>query len=197
MTPQERRGLAQSAEVRRLVAEDFGDVLALYQELMGELPVLQGAAGQQRFQMILDHPGTVMQGAVVHKEAVAQVRINDDGDGAGQPDNADDDRGDVAGTGPERVVSVATLHVHQNLTHGGRPYALIENVVTAQSWQHLGLARRVMRSLQDLAWQQDAYKIMLLTGKTADALGFYQSLGYRGDEKHGLVLRRGPLRRSR
>lgn len=187
-----RRRLARKAEIRRVVAADFVDVVSLYQELMGELPVLQGDAGRRRFQMILDHPGTVILGA-----AVEQARSNIHCDDPGRSGDASGGRIEDAPTSAGRVVSVATLHLHQNLTHGGRPYALIENVVTAQTWQHLGLARRVMNALRDLAWQQDAYKIMLLTGKTADALGFYQSLGYRGDEKHGLVLRRGPLRRPR
>lgn len=154
---------------RALAATDYDDLISLYRELMGKLPVLAGTQGYRRFEEILTHPGTHIIGAVA-------TGRNDGGQSAG------------------RVVSVATLHVLANLTHEGRPYALIENVVTLQSWRGQGLARQVMLHAQDLAWQRDAYKIMLLTGKAAGARAFYQKLGYRSDEKHAMTLRRAPLR---
>lgn len=156
-------------KTRVLRLTDYEDLLLLYGELMGELPVLTGEQGYRRFEEILADPGTQMIGAVVSDQNC---------------ENAD----------AERVVSVATLHVFANLTHGGRPYAPIENVVTLQAWRGQGLARKVMRHAHDLAWKRDAYKIMLLTGKAAGARGFYQKLGYQNDEKHAMTLRRAPLR---
>lgn len=84
--------------------------------------------------------------------------------------------------------SIATLHVLPNMTWGGRPYALIENVVTDEDWQGRGLGRAVMQAAIDDAWDQDAYKIMLMTGKTAQARGFYEKLGFDGGEKHAMTL---------
>ncbi|WP_254449086.1 GNAT family N-acetyltransferase [Thalassococcus sp. S3] len=92
------------------------------------------------------------------------------------------------------VGAMVTLHVLPNLTYGGRPYALIENVVTAQRFQMRGLGRRVMEAAIRSAWAQDAYKIMLLTGQTAGARGFYERLGFSADEKFGMTLRRVPTR---
>ncbi|MFT7594081.1 MAG: hypothetical protein ACI8R4_001399 [Paracoccaceae bacterium] len=43
-----------------------------------------------------------------------------------------------------QLVSMATLHVRPNMTFGGRPYALIENVVTLKSHRGQGLSRAVM-----------------------------------------------------
>ncbi|UUX51119.1 GNAT family N-acetyltransferase [Nisaea acidiphila] len=89
-----------------------------------------------------------------------------------------------------RMVSMATVHVMPNMTYGGRPYALVENVVTLKAFQGRGLGRGVMQSLIDTAWAAGAYKIMLLTGRRAKARGFYEKLGFNGDEKHGMILRR-------
>ena len=86
---------------------------------------------------------------------------------------------------------MATLHVLPNMTHGGRPYALVENVVTLATHRQRGFGRRVMEAIAQAAWAQDCYKIMLLTGRQNRAKGFYQSLGYDPDEKYGMVLRRG------
>ncbi|WP_193172862.1 GNAT family N-acetyltransferase [Nisaea nitritireducens] len=89
-----------------------------------------------------------------------------------------------------RIVSMATLHLMPNMTYGGRPYALVENVVTLTAYQGQGIGRGVMNALIDRAWAADAYKIMLLTGRRAEARGFYEKLGFDGDEKHGMILRR-------
>ncbi|UWQ75584.1 GNAT family N-acetyltransferase [Leisingera sp. M658] len=140
--------------------QDYGDLLCLYRELMGDLPVLSGSEGAAVLSRILALPGTCISVA----EAEGQV------------------------------VAAATLHVLPNLTHGGRPYALIENVVTLQAFQCRGFGRAVMTFAQDQAWAMDAYKIMLLTGKAAGVRGFYERLGYSGDDKHAMTLRRSPAR---
>ena len=69
--------------------------------------------------------------------------------------------------------AMATLHVLPNMTYGGRPYALIENVVTAKAHRGHGHARAVMEAVIQAAWAADAYKIMLLTGRARGAQGFY------------------------
>ena len=88
------------------------------------------------------------------------------------------------------IVSMATLHLMPNMTYGGRPYALVENVVTLKTHQGQGIGRGVMNALIDAAWAADAYKVMLLTGRRAEARGFYEKLGFDGDEKHGMILRK-------
>jgi GNAT superfamily N-acetyltransferase len=89
-----------------------------------------------------------------------------------------------------RIVSMATLHILPNMTQAGRPYCLVENVVTLQAYQGKGFGRGVLNSLIQAAWDSDAYKIMLLTGKARTAKGFYEKLGFVGDQKHGMILRR-------
>jgi GNAT superfamily N-acetyltransferase len=140
---------------------DFVDARALYVELVGDIPVPDGAAGEARFSEILSHPGTTVWGA----------------DCMGQ------------------VVSMATLHIIPNMTFDARPYAIVENVVTLRSHRGKGLGAGVMSAVIDAGWSANAYKIMLLTGKTLGARGFYEKLGFTDQDKYGMTLRRAPSRR--
>lgn len=94
----------------------------------------------------------------------------------------------------DHLVAMATLHVLPNMTQGGRPYALIENVVTHAAHRGTGQGRRVMTAVIDAAWNADCYKIMLMTGRSAEARGFYEKLGFGADEKWGMTIRRVPVR---
>jgi GNAT superfamily N-acetyltransferase len=146
--------------LRQATPPDYAALHALYTELAGTIPVIDGAQGQSRLAEILNHPGT-------------QIIV---ADLAGQP------------------VSAATLHVLPNMTFGGRPYALIENVVTQKAHQGRGLGRAVMGYAADQAWAAGCYKIMLLTGTALGARGFYEKLGYEGDSKQAMIMRRAPQR---
>lgn len=92
----------------------------------------------------------------------------------------------------DRIVSCATLHILPNMTYGGRPYCLAENVVTLKAYQGRGFGRMVMDTLRDAAWEANAYKIMLLTGQDRGSKGFYETLGYKADQKFGMILRQVP-----
>ena len=89
---------------------------------------------------------------------------------------------------------MVTLHILPNMTRGGRPYALVENVVTLAAYRGQGYGRRVMQAAIAAAWAADCYKIMLLTGKTSAARGFYDALGFSTEEQWGMSLRRIPVR---
>lgn len=93
------------------------------------------------------------------------------------------------------LVAMVTLHILPNVTQGGRPYALVENVVTHSDYRGTGQGRRVMQAAIAAAWAEDCYKIMLLTGRAASARGFYEKLGFGVDEKWGMTIRRAPVRR--
>ena len=146
--------IPKTALIRELVKGDFEDVLILYKELTGGLPVLDGDAGREMFAEILNKTNMVIIGAEVEGN----------------------------------IVSVATLHTHHNLTFGGRPYCLIENVVTLKSHQKRGLARQVMNALIEVAWKANACRVVLLTGKSLGASGFYEKFGFSKEEKFGMLL---------
>lgn len=92
------------------------------------------------------------------------------------------------------IVSMATLHMLPNF--GGRrtAYGLVENVVTLREFQGQGIGRAVIEKLLETAWAGGAYKVMLLTGIEAGARGFYEKLGFSGDSKIGMQIRKIPIR---
>lgn len=82
------------------------------------------------------------------------------------------------------IVSSCVCVIVPNLTHGLRPYALIENVVTHADYRKRGLASACLDFARELARKQDCYKIMLMTGsKEESTLRLYERVGYsRGDK---------------
>ncbi|MBW8882427.1 MAG: GNAT family N-acetyltransferase, partial [Asticcacaulis sp.] len=52
----------------------------------------------------------------------------------------------------EEVVATCTLVVIPNLTRGGTPYALIENVVTHAAYRHRGFGKAVLNAATEAAW---------------------------------------------
>jgi len=90
-----------------------------------------------------------------------------------------------------QIVSSCTLAIILNLTRGARPYGLIENVVTHPDFRRRGIGTRILQSALELAWEQDCYKVMLLTGRKDEAtLRFYQQAGFEAGVKTGFVARR-------
>ena len=93
----------------------------------------------------------------------------------------------AAGAGT--VLGMATLHLLPNVTWQGRPYGLIENVVTQPEHRRGGIGRAVLQTALAHAWQQSAYKIMLMTGQKRGARGFYEAVGFSAEDKHAMVIR--------
>lgn len=88
------------------------------------------------------------------------------------------------------LVSSCVCVIVPNLTRGGRPYALVENVVTRADRRGHGLATACLAHARALAAQAGCYKIMLLTGaKDAATLRFYERAGFSRGEKTGFVQR--------
>lgn len=88
-----------------------------------------------------------------------------------------------------RIVAMATLHVLPNMTYGGRPYGLVENVVTAAAHRGCGHGRAVLTHLTATAREAGCYKLMLLTGTGRNVRGFYEAAGFSADEKWGMMIR--------
>lgn len=87
-----------------------------------------------------------------------------------------------------RIVASCVLVVVPNLTHGIRPYALIENVVTDQQYRRQGWATRCLQFAKEIAMGERCYKIMLMTGsKEPGTLRFYEEAGYNRTDKTGYI----------
>ena len=92
------------------------------------------------------------------------------------------------------TIASCTLVVIPNLTRGGQPYGLIENVVTHAQHRGRGYGKQVLRAAVMAAWDADCYKVMLMTGsKDPATLAFYASAGFE-QSKTGFQVRRLPSR---
>ena len=96
----------------------------------------------------------------------------------------------------DELVASCTLIVIPNLTRGGKPYALIENVVTDARHRGQGYGTRILRAAVAAAWEAGCYKVMLLTGsKQPSTLNFYENAGFE-QTKTGFQIRRMSARQD-
>lgn len=90
----------------------------------------------------------------------------------------------------EQALAAATLVVVPNLTRGGKPYAIIENVVALREFRGQGLGRAMVKHAIETAWGAGCYKVMLLTGRAdPDVHRFYEGCGFI-QNKTGFQIRR-------
>lgn len=90
----------------------------------------------------------------------------------------------------DQLVASCTLIIVKNLTRGGKPYALIENVVTHGDHRHKGFGKAVLEKAIDTAKKEGCYKIMLLTGrKDEGVMSFYEKAGFDRDLKTGFCIK--------
>lgn len=87
------------------------------------------------------------------------------------------------------IVSSCMITIIPNLTHGQRPYAIIENVITDIEHRRRGWATKVLEYAKDqIAKPENCYKIMLLTGqKEQGVLDFYEDCGYNKNDKTAFI----------
>ena len=93
-----------------------------------------------------------------------------------------------------RLVASCMLVVIPNLTRGGEPFALIENVVTHAEARQRGHGRALLDAACARAWAAGCYKIMLMTGSSRpETLRFYRGAGFEatktGFQKRRIVAR--------
>ncbi len=82
------------------------------------------------------------------------------------------------------VLGTLVLIIVPNLTHHGRPYAIVENVVVDASARGSGYGERLMRPAIDEARAAGCYKIALTSGlHRAEAHRFYERLGFRTTQR--------------
>ncbi len=88
----------------------------------------------------------------------------------------------------DKIVTSCTLSIIPNLTRGGRPYGLIENVVTHADYRRRGFATLILQYSLEFAWKKDCYKVMLLTGsKDPGVYQFYEKAGFTRGIKTGFI----------
>ncbi|EIC85999.1 GNAT family N-acetyltransferase [Serratia sp. M24T3] len=89
----------------------------------------------------------------------------------------------------KEIVASCTLVVIPNLTRGGAPYALIENVVTQTNYRNRGYGKLLLSAAVEAAWRAECYKVMLLTGSQSESVhNFYLAAGFE-QNKTGFQIR--------
>src|SRR5947207_2435006 len=134
--------------VRRACLEDADGLRRLYAEL----------AGDTQDALPADHDGTTKVLAEIAQQADRFLLVAEYGDG--------------------QIVGTVDLLVVKNLTHGARPWAIVENVVVAKSHQRRRIGSALMQEAIQRAKSADCYKLQLMSGKQrGPAHDFYRDLG--------------------
>jgi GNAT superfamily N-acetyltransferase len=90
----------------------------------------------------------------------------------------------------ERLVSSCTLDIVKNLTRSGRPYGLIENVVTHKDYRKRGYGTSILHKSVETAKENNCYKVVLLTGRKEESvIRFYERAGFEKGIKTGFIMR--------
>jgi ribosomal protein S18 acetylase RimI-like enzyme len=88
------------------------------------------------------------------------------------------------------LAASCTLVIVSNLTRGGRPYALIENVVTNGSFRRKGYGTAVLDKAVAMAREKGCYKVMLLTGRNNEGVfSFYENAGFNRYAKTAFYMK--------
>jgi N-acetylglutamate synthase-like GNAT family acetyltransferase len=79
-----------------------------------------------------------------------------------------------------RIAGTAALIIIPNLSHRGRPWAVVENVVVDEAERGKRYGELLMQRALAIAKEAGCYKLTLTSSKArADAHRFYQRLGFR------------------
>ena len=88
------------------------------------------------------------------------------------------------------IASSVTLIIIKNITLKMRPYALVENIVTAPQHRNKGYAGCLLQKAVEIAKENNCYKIMLMSGsKNESTINFYIKAGFSDTEKTGYIMR--------
>lgn len=87
-----------------------------------------------------------------------------------------------------QIVCSATLVIVPNLSHGQRPFAIVENLITDERYRRQGWATQMLEQIKEIASKAGCYKVMLTTGsKDEGILQFYEDMGYYRNEKQAFI----------
>lgn len=89
------------------------------------------------------------------------------------------------------LASTCQLGVIPTLTNAGKPFGVIEHVITSENYRRRGLSQQVLGRALELAWELDCYKVILLSGETRfSAHRLYEKVGFKSGIEKGFVIKR-------
>jgi GNAT superfamily N-acetyltransferase len=78
-----------------------------------------------------------------------------------------------------RILGTAAFILVPNLSHAGRPYAIVEDVVVDAQHRSKGFGEGLMRRAIEMAREAGCYKLVLTSNRRrSDAHRFYERLGF-------------------
>ena len=79
-----------------------------------------------------------------------------------------------------KVIGTSMLTIVPNLTHGGKPWIIVENVVVDSKYRRTGAGTLLMEYIKEKALETGCCKIQLMSDKrrTEEAHKFYKAIGY-------------------
>ncbi len=82
------------------------------------------------------------------------------------------------------LVGTYMITICQNLTRGGMPFAVIENVFCKASYRRTGVGLALMKHAQQYARDANCYKVSLQTGATrTENHAFYEACGFQSTKR--------------
>ena len=94
----------------------------------------------------------------------------------------------LVGEADGTIVCTATLVIVPNLTHGQRPFAIVENLITDERYRRQGWATQMLEQIKEIATEKGCYKVQLTTSSREEGvLQFYEDMGYYRNEKQAFI----------
>lgn len=88
------------------------------------------------------------------------------------------------------LAATCALGLNKSIANGGRPFAIIEHVITAEKFRRRGLSQQVLEFGIQTAWELNCYKVMLLSGEQlTGAHRVYESAGFKAGIEKGFVIK--------
>lgn len=96
----------------------------------------------------------------------------------------------ILGEAGGELAASCVLAITPNLSRGGRPWAVIENVVVAKAHRRKGRGLALLAEAKRIAMCANCYKIMLLSGhKDEGTLAFYRAAGFESGSKTAFLIK--------
>ncbi len=139
-----------NVQIRKAVREDLGELLHVLPQLTSR-PNSVGASTP-----VYSEALTIFDEMLSHGNIVILIAV----------DRQDDS-----------IVGSLTTVVVPNLTHGGRPWALIENVVIVNEHRGKGIGSFMVNHAFDVLKERGCYKVQIVGGNRGNQIRFYKRLG--------------------
>jgi len=88
------------------------------------------------------------------------------------------------------LASTCQLGLVPTVTNAGKPFGIIEHVITSEHFRRKGLSQKVLEQALELAWSKGCYQVVLLSGETrTSAHRLYEKVGFQSGIEKGFVIK--------